>query len=81
MQPQLVFLGAGFDAHRLDPVGNLGLETEDFQPLTRLVLNVAAAHAGGKLVSVLEGGYDPRIVADCAEVHVGELLAVRGVTG
>jgi acetoin utilization deacetylase AcuC-like enzyme len=74
MKPQLVFLSAGFDAHRLDPVGNLGLETEDFEPLTRLVLDVAQTYAGGKLVSVLEGGYDPEVTADCVAVHLGEML-------
>ena len=69
-----MLLSAGFDAHRLDPVGNLGLETEDFIPLTNLVLDVADAYAGGKLVSVLEGGYDPEILADCVEVHLAEML-------
>ena len=59
IKPQLVLLSAGFDAHRLDPVGNLGLETEDFIPLTSLVLDVADTYAGGRFVSVLEGGYDP----------------------
>ncbi len=74
IKPQLVLLSAGFDAHRLDPVGNLGLETEDFIPLTTLVLDVADAYAGGKLVSVLEGGYDPAILADCVEVHLAEMV-------
>ena len=74
IKPQLVLMSAGFDSHRLDPVGNLGLETEDFIPLTNLVLDVADAYAGGKLVSVLEGGYDPKILADCVEVHLAEML-------
>ncbi len=74
IKPQLVLLSAGFDAHRLDPVGNLGLETEDFIPLTSLVLDVADAYAGGRLVSVLEGGYDPKILADCVELHLAEML-------
>jgi acetoin utilization deacetylase AcuC-like enzyme len=74
MQPQLVLLSAGFDTHRLDPVGNLGLETEDYHPLTKLVLDVADTYAGGKLVSVLEGGYHPEVVADCTAVHLGEML-------
>ena len=74
IKPQLVLLSAGFDAHRLDPVGNLGLETEDFIPLTTLVLDVADAYAGGRVVSVLEGGYDPEILADCVEVHLAEML-------
>ena len=74
IKPQLVLLSAGFDTHRLDPVGNLGLETEDFIPLTQLVLDVANTYAGGKLVSVLEGGYNPEILADCVEVHLAEML-------
>ena len=44
IKPQLVLLSAGFDTHRLDPVGDLGLETEDFVPLTNLVLDVADAY-------------------------------------
>ena len=74
INPQLVLLSAGFDAHRLDPVGDLGLETEDFIPLTNLVLDVADTYAGGKFISVLEGGYDPKILADCVEVHLAEML-------
>jgi acetoin utilization deacetylase AcuC-like enzyme len=74
VKPQLVLVSAGFDTHRLDPVGSLGLETEDFIPLTREVLEVAETYAEGKLVSVLEGGYDPQILADCVEVHLAEML-------
>ena len=74
IKPQLVLISAGFDTHRLDPVGNLGLETEDFIPLTNAVLDVADAYAGGRVVSVLEGGYDPEVLADCVEVHLGEML-------
>jgi len=74
IKPQLVLLSAGFDSHRADPIGNLGLETEDFAALTGAVLEVAAAHAGGKLISVLEGGYDPQALADCVEVHLAEMV-------
>ncbi len=74
IKPQLVLLSAGFDAHRLDPVGNLGLETEDFIPLTDLVLDVADAYAGGKMISVLEGGYNPEVMADCLETHLARML-------
>lgn len=80
IKPQLVLLSAGFDAHRLDPVGNLGLETEDFIPLTNLVLDVADAYAGGKCVSVLEGGYDPTMLADCVEVHLAEMVKRTSLT-
>ncbi len=74
VKPQLVLLSAGFDSHREDPIGSLGLETEDFAPLTEAVLDVAAAHAGGRLVSVLEGGYNPSRLAGCVEVHLQRML-------
>ena len=57
IKPELVLLSAGFDAHVRDPIGSLGLEVEDFVDLTRSVLEVARTHAGGRLVSCLEGGY------------------------
>ena len=74
IKPQLVILSAGFDSHRDDPVGSLGLESEDFAPLTEAVLNIAGAHAEGRLVSVLEGGYNPSILAGCVEIHLREML-------
>jgi acetoin utilization deacetylase AcuC-like enzyme len=78
IKPQLVFISAGFDTHRLDPIGDLGLETEDFIPLTNAVLDIADAYAEGRVISVLEGGYDPPILAECVEVHLREMLN-RGV--
>lgn len=74
MKPELVLISAGFDTHRLDPIGSLGLETEDFVALTRAVLEVAKTHAGGRVISVLEGGYDPRVLAECIGVHLGEMM-------
>ena len=73
-RPQLVLLSAGFDSHRDDPVGSLGLETEDFEPLTAAVLDVAATHADSRVISVLEGGYNAGVLAGCVEVHLGRLL-------
>lgn len=74
-KPQLVLLSAGFDAHAADPVGSLGLETEDFAELTRVVRAVAADHAEGRVVSVLEGGYNPPVLAECVGLHLEGLLA------
>lgn len=74
IRPQLVLVSAGFDTHRCDPVGDLGLEVEDFAPLTNAVLDVADMYAGGKLVSILEGGYDPEILGECVELHLREML-------
>ena len=74
-RPELVLLSAGFDAHRLDPIGGLGLETEDYAILTRLVRDIADGHCGGKLVSCLEGGYHLGALADSVAVHLEGLLA------
>ena len=74
MRPQLILISAGFDSHREDPIGSLGLETEDFAVLTGMVLDVAAAHAGGRVVSVLEGGYNTTALAASVEVHLRKLL-------
>lgn len=74
-RPQLVLVSAGFDSHRDDPVGSLGLETEDFEPLTDAVLDVAGTYAAGRLVSVLEGGYNAGVLAGCVETHLRRLLA------
>jgi acetoin utilization deacetylase AcuC-like enzyme len=76
LRPQLVIISAGFDSHRDDPVGSLGLEIEDFETLSQIVLDIANVHAGGRVVSVLEGGYNPGILAGCVEVHLRKLLQV-----
>ena len=78
IRPELVLLSAGFDAHAKDPIGSLGLETEDFTTLTRRVLEVAKAHAGGRLVSCLEGGYNVETLGGLVQVHLEELLAFKG---
>jgi acetoin utilization deacetylase AcuC-like enzyme len=75
VKPQLIVVSAGFDAHAEDPIGKLGLETEDFAELTRIVRATADDHAGGRLVSVLEGGYNPPVLADCVAAHLTELLS------
>ncbi|MEX2114301.1 MAG: histone deacetylase [Pirellulales bacterium] len=75
IRPELVIVSAGFDAHRDDPVGSLGLETEDFEPLTDAVLDVADEYSGGRIVSVLEGGYNTGVLAGCVALHLERLLA------
>lgn len=73
-KPDLVMISAGFDAHAEDPIGSLGLETEDFSDLTKLVQQVAETHANGRLVSLLEGGYNVERLAECVELHLRTLL-------
>ncbi len=70
VKPELVLISAGFDAHATDPVGNLGLEVEDFESLTRDVLDVAEVHAQDRVVSILEGGYNLHVLPDCVEAHL-----------
>jgi acetoin utilization deacetylase AcuC-like enzyme len=77
LRPQLVLVSAGFDSHREDPIGSLGLEVEDFAGLTQDVLDVAAAHAGGRVVSLLEGGYNPQRLAESVGEHLRALLSVN----
>jgi len=72
--PELVIVSAGFDGHTVDPLAQLNLETEDFAWITRELLAIAGRHAGGRLVSALEGGYDLDALADATRAHVGELM-------
>ena len=69
--PALVLVSAGFDAHRADPLAGLCLDEGDFAEVTRLILEAT----GGRLVSVLEGGYDLDALANSAAAHVEALLA------
>jgi acetoin utilization deacetylase AcuC-like enzyme len=75
IRPDLVMISAGFDAHRSDPIGSLGLEVEDFGELTRMVCAVADEYCAGRIVSVLEGGYNHRVLPHCVGAHLQGLLA------
>jgi acetoin utilization deacetylase AcuC-like enzyme len=74
IKPELVLVSAGFDAHARDPIGSLGLESEDFTDLTRLLVDVAQTHAQGRIVSCLEGGYHLEALAESVQAHLEELL-------
>ena len=72
--PGLLIISAGFDAHKDDPLAQLRVETADFAWLTDQLLAVADAHCGGRVVSVLEGGYDLHALAESVTVHVRSLM-------
>jgi acetoin utilization deacetylase AcuC-like enzyme len=72
--PELVLVSAGFDAHVADPLAQLALETEDFVWITHRLCDIAATHAGGRVVSALEGGYDLDALADSVAAHVRVLM-------
>lgn len=76
-RPQLLFISAGFDAHMRDPQADLMVETEDFGWLTSELARLADRHGSGRVVSMLEGGYDLQALRECSVAHVQELLASR----
>jgi acetoin utilization deacetylase AcuC-like enzyme len=66
-------LCAGFDAHADDPLGNLALSDDIFAWMTQVVVELAERHAHGRVVSVLEGGYNAGVLARCVPEHVRRL--------
>jgi acetoin utilization deacetylase AcuC-like enzyme len=73
-RPDLVLISAGFDAHQADPLGGMNVTTAGFAEMTRLVRSIAEEHCQGRLVSVLEGGYNVESLAECVEAHVRALM-------
>jgi acetoin utilization deacetylase AcuC-like enzyme len=74
-KPQLVFVSAGFDAHRDDPLAYLKLADEDYRWVTEKLMEVAERHAEGRVVSTLEGGYNVDALGRCVVEHVRALCA------
>ena len=74
--PELIIVSAGFDAHYRDPLASLNLRAEDFGWVTQKLMNVADASAGGRIVSVLEGGYDLQGLKESVAAHVTALMGV-----
>jgi acetoin utilization deacetylase AcuC-like enzyme len=75
--PEFILISCGFDGHRDDPLAGAQLTTGIFGEMTAMVMDAAAKHCGGRIVSLLEGGYDLEALADCAELHVGILAGKR----
>jgi acetoin utilization deacetylase AcuC-like enzyme len=73
--PEAIIVSAGFDAHRDDPLGGLMLDKDDFAWVTARVLEAAGRYTGGRIVSLLEGGYDLDALAASAAIHVRGLMA------
>ena len=72
--PDFVLVSAGFDAHRDDPLASLNVSTESYGKATESLLDLADLCCDGRFVSLLEGGYDLRALADCSALHVQTLL-------
>ena len=73
-KPELVIISAGFDAHADDPLAQLALQVPDFEWITRQLCDIADRHAGGRVVSALEGGYDLDALAASVAAHVSVLM-------
>jgi acetoin utilization deacetylase AcuC-like enzyme len=74
-RPQLLFISAGFDAHQRDPLAQLELEAVDYLWITGQLRDIARRHCDGRIVSMLEGGYDLQALGESAAAHVGALVA------
>ena len=73
-KPEFILFSAGFDAHKDDPLAQLYLQTEDFYTLTKRTLELSKKYCAGKVVSILEGGYDLQALQDSAVRHVDALI-------
>jgi acetoin utilization deacetylase AcuC-like enzyme len=72
--PQFLLISAGFDGHRDDPLAHQNLSREGYQSMGRSLINLAREEAGGRVITVLEGGYNLEVLADCVEDHLRLLL-------
>ena len=75
-KPEFIIISAGFDAHRDDPLGDVNLSTGFYGWMTSRVMEMADKHAGGRIVSVLEGGYNLAMLPLCIEEHLKALSTV-----
>ncbi|MDB0067467.1 histone deacetylase family protein [Candidatus Pelagibacter sp.] len=73
-KPEFILLSAGFDAHKDDPLAQLRLESKDFYNITKRTLELSKQYCDGKVVSILEGGYDLLALQESTEMHVKALL-------
>jgi acetoin utilization deacetylase AcuC-like enzyme len=72
-RPEMVFISAGFDAHREDDIGQLGLTEHDYSWITSRIKDIARKHSRGRIVSSLEGGYNLDALGRSVEAHVRTL--------
>ena len=73
-KPEFILISAGFDAHKNDPLAQIKLETDDFYTITKRILETSKVFCNGKVVSILEGGYDLAALRDSTKRHVDALI-------
>jgi acetoin utilization deacetylase AcuC-like enzyme len=74
--PEMLFISAGFDAHQDDPLAHMNLTRQGYRKMARLLLDLAQETAGGRVVTVLEGGYNLEVLEECIEDHLKMLLGI-----
>lgn len=74
-KPDLIFISAGFDAHRDDPLADIQLVEDDYRWITEMIVSLANAHSKGRIISTLEGGYDLQALGNSAAAHVAALVS------
>jgi acetoin utilization deacetylase AcuC-like enzyme len=76
-QPEMIFVSAGFDAHRDDDMSHVSLTDGDFRWIMEHIVRIAGEYASGRIVSVLEGGYEPHSLARCVDTHLRVMMDLR----
>lgn len=74
--PQVLLISAGFDAHQSDPLAHMNLSQDAYRQMGRILLDLAQETAGGRLITVLEGGYNLEVLEECTEDHIRLLLDI-----
>ena len=73
-KPDFILLSAGFDAHKDDPLAQINLESKDYYTLTKRILTLTKQLCDGKVVSILEGGYDLNALKESVDYHIKSLM-------
>ena len=68
-KPEIILISAGFDAHKRDPLANINLESENYNQITRMIIEIANIHSQGRVISFLEGGYDLLALSESVKEH------------
>ncbi len=73
-KPELLIISSGFDAHKDDPLSSINLTSEDYKKLTKMIVEFANKNCKGRLVSILEGGYNLNALNESVQFHINELI-------
>ena len=72
-KPEIILISAGFDAHIKDPLAHINVESEDYNIITKKIVDIAKIHSKGRVISFLEGGYELIALYECTREHISGL--------